>query len=129
MLLFTHTFPHHPSGWWLYLLTYALLAVTVISVLFETSQGLSRGLSRLRLWLAGSGAALFCVLVVTTQRLLRPMLLAGFVKWGAGLCALLPRLDRYAASAVSGAAPTQSAALRIGKGNVCRNVEHAVPGR
>lgn len=90
MLLFTHTFPHHPTAWWLYLLTYALLAITASSVLFETSQGLSRGLSR--------------------------------------LCALLPRLDRHAASAVIGATPTQSAALRIGK-NVCRNAEHAVPVR
>jgi len=79
MLLFPHTVPHHPSGWWLYLLTYALLAVTVISVLFETSQGLRRELSRLRLWLAAIGAALFCVLVVFTQRLVRPMLLAAFV--------------------------------------------------
>ena len=87
MLLFPHTVPHHPSGWWLYLLTYALLAVTVISVLFETSQGLSRGLSRLRLWLAGSGAALFCVLIVLTQRLVRPMLLAGFVS-GVLVCTL-----------------------------------------
>jgi len=56
-----------------------LLAVTVISVVFETSQGLSRELSRLRLWLAGSGVALFCVLVVLTQRLVRPMILASFV--------------------------------------------------
>ncbi len=87
MLLFTRTLPHHPSAWWLYLLTYALLAVTVISVLFETSQGLSRGLSRLRLWFAGSGAVLFCVLVVLTQRLLRPLLLASFVS-GMLVCAL-----------------------------------------
>jgi hypothetical protein len=64
-----------------------LLAVTVISVVVETSQGLRRGLSRLRLWLAGSGAALFCVLVVRTQRLLRPMILAGFVS-GVLVCAL-----------------------------------------
>lgn len=87
MLLFPRTFPHHSSAWWLYLLTYALLAVTASSVLFEISQGLSRGLSRLRLWLAGSGAALFCVLVVLTQRLIRPMLLAAFVS-GVLVCAL-----------------------------------------
>ncbi len=87
MLLFTHTLPHHPSAWWLYLLTYALLAVTAISVVVETSQGLNRGLSRLRLWLAGTGAALFCVLIVLTQRLVRPMLLAAFVS-GVLVCAL-----------------------------------------
>ncbi len=87
MLLFMRTLPHHPSSWWLYLLTYALLAVTVSSVVVETSQGLSRGLSRLRLWLAGSGVVLFCVLVVLTQRLIRPMLLAGFVS-GVLVCAL-----------------------------------------
>ncbi len=87
MLAFPRILPHHPTAWWLYLLTYALLAATVISVLFETSQGLSRGLSRLRLWLAGSGAALFCVLVVLTQRLVRPMLLAGFVS-GVLVCTL-----------------------------------------
>ncbi len=87
MLLFPRILPHHSTAWWLYLLTYALLAVTVSSVLFETSQGLSRGLSRLRVWLAGSGAVLFCVLVVLTQRLVRPMLLAGFVS-GVLVCTL-----------------------------------------
>jgi len=87
MLLFPRTIPHHPTAWWLYLLTYALLAATVISVLFETSQGLSRGLSRLRLWLAAIGVVLFCVLVVLTQRLVRPMLLAGFVS-GVLVCTL-----------------------------------------
>ncbi len=82
------TFFRHSSRWWLYFLTYALLAAIVGSIVFEATQGVSRPLSRVRLWLGLIGIALFFTIVVMQPSATNPASLASFAS-GAFVCTLL----------------------------------------
>jgi len=86
LLLFLALFGHD-SRWWLSFLTYALLALTAGTLVFEFAQGPSRGLSRTRLGLSTLGALSFLLIVAVEQRQARPVPLAAFVG-GVLVCAL-----------------------------------------
>jgi hypothetical protein len=79
---------HHSGRWWLYLLASALLAAIVGTVVVEATQGISRRLSRVRLWLGGLGAAVFFALLVRQPPAARPASLASFAS-GMFVCSLL----------------------------------------
>ena len=79
---------HHSAPWWLYCLTYALLAAIVGSIVIEATQGVSRRLSRVRLWLGGLGIGVFFTIVVWQSPAARPISLASFAS-GVFACTLL----------------------------------------